>query len=378
MKIYDTIIVGGGIAGMGCAKTLKDNGHNDFLLITKDIGGRITTPKTGHVNYGAYYCRSDYHYIKEFVQFTRPLAIHAASYVTTYKNWKVWHIICKHPIAMIRMMLLLFKVSKQYQHFKKRSEEIGQTEALKENKLIYELYNSPAEEYLKKKGLGCIIEHFVNPCVLTTCFLDVSEVNAFAAIACLFIIIHPSQEFEFVPEKLIETFFEHIQEDEVTSVAHENGHYRIKTKSGKTHHAKHLVMAAPIHITKELLHAHWDTNDMISVHMAHVRGEFHHSYEQGEYIILSARGDDVTIAHQYNETYIFYSRTKDYDLDKYFKRYEIIHKKYWHPAGYIGTTLIDMHPEENLYVIGDNNFFGMEDTYITGRYAANQILKRTK
>ncbi|HIH42190.1 TPA: NAD(P)/FAD-dependent oxidoreductase [Candidatus Woesearchaeota archaeon] len=65
-KIYDTIIIGSGISGLGCAHTLKDN-NKDFLIITEDIGGRICTSNDGKVNYGAYFVTYDYKNLKKLV-----------------------------------------------------------------------------------------------------------------------------------------------------------------------------------------------------------------------------------------------------------------------------------------------------------------------
>ena len=63
---YETVIVGAGIAGLACARRLHDS-ERSFLLITKNVGGRVRTSVDGTVNLGAYYVRDDYSHVNQFV-----------------------------------------------------------------------------------------------------------------------------------------------------------------------------------------------------------------------------------------------------------------------------------------------------------------------
>ncbi|MCK5030408.1 MAG: NAD(P)/FAD-dependent oxidoreductase, partial [Thermoplasmatales archaeon] len=51
-KTFDTVIVGAGISGLACARSLSERGE-DFLIVSEDIGGRILTSEDGNENYGA-------------------------------------------------------------------------------------------------------------------------------------------------------------------------------------------------------------------------------------------------------------------------------------------------------------------------------------
>jgi hypothetical protein len=63
-------------------------------------------------------------------------------------------------------------------------------------------------------------------------------------------------------------------------------------------------------------------------------------------------------------------------LGDYFSRYQIIDSHFWNPAGTInGHELIETNRGNNMYLIGDFNVAGLEESYITGLYCANQIIK---
>ncbi len=66
-KLVETIIIGGGISGLACARKLHEN-KKEFLLITENIGGRILTSEDGNFNYGALFVLKDYKHVLKFIK----------------------------------------------------------------------------------------------------------------------------------------------------------------------------------------------------------------------------------------------------------------------------------------------------------------------
>ena len=69
-----TIVVGGGMAGMSCAKRLKENGQ-DVLLETQPLGGRVYYDPKLKSNFGAVFCMANYKHSLEILDDNGPLPV---------------------------------------------------------------------------------------------------------------------------------------------------------------------------------------------------------------------------------------------------------------------------------------------------------------
>ena len=74
-KIIDTIIIGAGISGLSCGRRLQQY-NKDFIIISKDIGGRILTSEDEEVNYGAFFVCSDYKNLLKYVKIKSRIKLH--------------------------------------------------------------------------------------------------------------------------------------------------------------------------------------------------------------------------------------------------------------------------------------------------------------
>ena len=72
---------------------------------------------------------------------------------------------------------------------------------------------------------------------------------------------------------------------------------------------------------------------------------------------------------------LVYSKHPKPDFNKYYERYHIIKKVHWHPGMIIPKhSFIDQKLEKNVYLASDYNLSLLEDSFLTGLYAANQII----
>src|SRR3990167_5614268 len=83
MQKIETIIIGGGISGMACGKTLHEH-RKKFLLLTKEMDGRMLTSQSHKVNYGASYITEDYKNIWPYMGGGKRIKISDCFFL----NWK--------------------------------------------------------------------------------------------------------------------------------------------------------------------------------------------------------------------------------------------------------------------------------------------------
>ena len=376
-KIYETIIIGGGMAGIGCARTLSSK-QKDFLLISKDIGGRVICSPDGEVNYGAFYVRKDYRQVLPFVHIGRKISFGSVRFQRGNKSWNFWDVVYKHPFAVLKLYAHLLLFNFHYQKFEKNSQKTDQIELLEKDPYLKKMHAIRANDFLMLHNLKILTPLLIDPLVKSTAFLDVEEMPLSAAGLLLLLLIglYPTYEFKLNKDALVAGLADNIIDDEVVSITRQEDVWTVKTILGNEYNAKNLVAATPIDITKRLLQLDLPVNHSISVHMAHVAGELLPEYnESGNFILFSShKTQDIVISKEPNNSYLFYSHNPNYDLSKYFKNYEIITEKFWHPAFFIGHKFIPCRFAHDLFIIGDHNIVGMEDAYITGIYAANQII----
>lgn len=372
-KTVETIIIGAGVAGLGCARHLAKH-KRDFLVITENIGGRIATSDNGRVNYGAYFVLSNYKHILSFVE--KGQKLHPFFVEFHDKRNRYYHLakMCKHPIQALRLVFMLWKFKSKYEWFKKQCERRSQKFVIESDPKLKKLYVQSASEFVKEKKITEIANKFLSEGIYMCTFLPLSKVSAFDFMRLCLGLILPAHEFTFLRDKAINGFEDKIKSDSVTSI--KNG--EIQTKNGQVYKAHHIVVATPAPIAKGLLNLKKLKADADS-YVFHIRGELKDRWKGGQFELFESSSDVIFIRKQADGSYIFYSKTPNPHLESYFLNPEVIYKKHWEPAFNItGDELLDCEQGNNIYLTGDHNVIGLEDSYITGVLAANKILEKIK
>lgn len=197
IKYYKTIIIGGGISGIGCATTLQ-NKKQDFCLISPNIGGRITESSTGAVEYGAYYAMSIYHNVSAFIQQGKKLKpsqvyFHQSKYSYSIFNYKL----LSAPLQYLKLIYHLYKFKKQYELFKKKCILHPQPDSLRNNPYLWKLYNTSAQTFITSSNLQDIASNYLCQLIQSTTFTNIKKLNAFTFLQFSLPVIVPVYEIHF-------------------------------------------------------------------------------------------------------------------------------------------------------------------------------------
>lgn len=374
MRESNVIIVGCGVSGMGCATTLKARQFHDFQVITMDIGGRVCASADGRVNYGAYYVRDDYQHILQVVSRTRRIR---RLELFRYRNQKLrrlcWDAL-RHPIVLSRLLLHLRTFDQNYQEFKVKCQHEEARKVLESHSYLRSLYRENAVEFLERNHLMPLKDCFISPMMWATALTDVATVSAANMLWVLSMLIHRCWEFRFEASSAVAKFANHLLVDEVVAVTRRQ-RWEVETRSHGCFLAEQLVLALPIATSRKLLKLDFEINQPIDAYHIHVRGKVRPPYQRGKFVIVAPDSDDIVVAHQADGSALVYSRRKNIDLGRYFTEWQVLGHRDWRPAYRFGYTMIDSRPEKNLFLIGDHTAVNMEDAWISGVFAANQICR---
>ena len=371
-KTYETIIVGAGISGLACAKNLQEN-DKDFLIISKDIGGRILTSDDGTANYGAFFVCSDYHNVLKHVTLKSRIKLSEFCFHDGDNTYVLFEPkLIRYALQFMKTIKLLYRFRRAFREFRKASENVSQKEVIENDSFLHELYMQNATDFVKKQNMQSGTDAYLSKALYSTTFSKINEMNAFSFLQFLLPLITPIYTFNFEKEKMIEPFRDKILNSSVTDVKYNNKQYKIK--SGKNiYHAKNLVLATQINWSKKFANVK-KTNKSVNTNMLHIKGNPKKIVSRKCYQLFSHPSNVQAMADLKDGTYLFYYKHKQPQLANYFTNPKVIAHHYWDPVGAInGHTLVESNIGNNLYLIGDYNVVGLEESYITGIYAANQI-----
>jgi hypothetical protein len=372
-KNYETIIVGGGISGLACARRLSEKGK-EFLLISNDIGGRILSSQDGAANLGAFFVCSDYYNFLKFAKKRDRIRLSDFCFHESNKNFVFYNpILLRYLFQMIKALRYLYKFRRAFRNLRKTCEKISQKNAIENDSFLYDLYMENAVDFIKRIHIENGTEKYLSKGLYSTTFSNINEMNAFSFLEFCLPLITPIYTFYFEKDKMIKPFMDSINYDFVVDISYNKGLYKIKTKKDIIK-SKNIVLATEINWSKNIAGIN-KTNLNVSTNMYYIKGKANRIISRKRYHLFNPSSNVQAIADLNNDSFLLYYKNKKPPLDLYFNRFEIVESKTWNYAGTInGHNLIECKRGRNMYLIGDYNIAGLEEAFITGLFAANQLI----
>jgi glycine/D-amino acid oxidase-like deaminating enzyme len=381
MAMFDTIIIGGGISGLACARRLHRAGR-DFRLISDRLGGRMYAGPFPMENFGATYITADYTHVREFVRPGRRLRVHEACFVEGERCLPFYHPrLLEEGRSLCRVIGVLVAFRRRFNRFRAACPEVCQAELLRRDPQLERAVQQPAAEFLRKHRLERLAARFIDPVVRATLFARAEQVNVFYLLASILPIVVPSYlaDLSGTVHVLTAGYRDRILSDRVVAAETSPlGTYRVSTDS-RDLEARHLVVATPAHNTR-LFFPDLDVpeeHDLLEIpmHALHVQGPRHPRYRPGKLVYLAPEDSATALLPIRPDLDLVFAPTAEPDLSRYYDEYTIAARVHWKTAVQLARRAWRrLEPRPDLFTIGDYNICGLEDSYLTGIYAANRIL----
>lgn len=401
---YETIVAGAGAAGMNCCLELQKN-NREYLLVSPNIGGRICNDEERHMNYGAVFYFGTYkHMLKSGLLIEGPDVLPALSagccHHDTGKQYEPVSLttIADAPSLLKYMKWMREEFIPRYSQFKDNCCTMEVTAALELDPMIKELYTESAEHMIERMGFGPIahdlISMFAHACTGTK-IKDLTALDYLNTVQPLTMQIPPLKllfdlkRFDFdskgVEKRLGEGSGE-VLIDELTKVEKCEEGWAIECAAGRFT-CNNLVMACPAHITKQLLEPA-DEVPELDIRKASeltgylVRGTIKPAYSKHLVHLFDDSIPIIYIAKRFDGDFEIFTEV-DFEatgkFNEYFEEWEVLGKKYWEHALYTAAhEALPQNLAPGLIMAGDVNGLGMEPACISGIYAANKIMGKTR
>jgi glycine/D-amino acid oxidase-like deaminating enzyme len=377
----ETLIVGGGISGLACARTLHNAGRA-FLVVTDRLGGRTYHSADGSMNFGATYLNADYRHVSRYVGRGLPFQLraacgHPAEGPRPLLHWR--NLGRLRPVA--RLVLRLHELRLALRAFRKASEQTPQYLLAPHFPLIDRYRRQSAAELIAELDLGSAHEDFFRLAFMATCFTDPSEANALYYLGTLFPIIVPTwvADFRLTYARLTSGFTEKLLFDRVQALDRlRDGSWAVVTEAGRTFRANNVVLAAPYHNLTSLYPVPVP-GLAVPATVLHIRGERQPAFHGKSFLLLRPEETGVALMwRQRGGRDLVFSVRPGPDLARVYRKPEVVASVSWKTAVVLSHgEWAPLVLEPGLYLVGDYNLCGMEDSFLTGMCAARHILRST-
>lgn len=384
----ETIIVGGGCAGMYTAIKLQEAGR-PYLLITDRMGGRVMYRKDVAMNFGAVFTFGNYKNMHKILT-QGPKVLPSLTAGTCHPDKTKQYAALSLQTAKHIGQLLKFQnyMHKQfiphYEVFKTDCETMQVKDALKKNPFIEELFYMTADQMIAKIGFQKIADDLVSQFAHGCTGSYVRTLSALDYLNCVQGLVLDLKLFSFDEDAMTERLRSgkgSVAFDTVTSVRkNDDGTYAVETASGTVYSARNVVLATPADVTAEIV------KPVVTIPKIReasqlwaylVRGTMKPRYQKA---IVHIFADTIPIIFTRKRTeseWEVFTET-EIDMGEYFEKYQIVEGIFWPKALFTNPNIVlDQDLAPNLYMAGDHNGLGMEPAAISGIYAANQIIKRS-
>ena len=345
-------------------------------MISENVGGRISRSQDDAINLGAYYVRADYEHVNRLVRRGRRI-----NGLTTLRHSRDGSYrlsdprMFNHLPQAARFMSQLRRFQRHYRALTSRCLVEAQADAIRSDPYLERLYQQPATAFIDQHRLGSIAHNYVGPGLYGTTFLPIRQLTAFTLLLGALPALIPIYEFTYQPEQ--EADWAHTALIDTVTGINRSGHpYRVDTKHSGSLHADNVVVATPPDVAKRLLGLH-TVKGSVGIHSFQISGRLRQPYARADINLFTDDSPICAIARQADGSILLCAHEEQPRLADYLAEWDIIEHRHWNPAfNLIGDNLLDCEQAPGLYLVGDHNICGLEDAYLTGLYAANQIVNR--
>jgi len=377
--VHDAVVIGAGAAGLTCAHRLADRGR-DIAVVTESVGGRIAYDAGERVNYGAYFVMANYRHAARLVRRHRRIdPLSATFHDADGRSFRTLSARTARRLPGLAVFAgHMARFWRHYEPYQRACEVTSQRHAMELEPYIGDLFTQSARRWVHAHRLDGVTADLVGKFAHACTGAGLDDLCALDLLNVAQGLLLPIHTFTFDAAAHAARLGDRLVLGEVVEVAGDDGVREVRCASGRTLAARNVVLATPAAVTAELLGV-GPIRRPTSLYAWHVAGRLRPPYARTDLNVFEPGSPFVTIAGQDDGSHLVYTTAPDTALDPLFAEHTVIGSRAWPHALYVGGhAYLEQQYGERTYVAGDHNGLGLEPAAISGVWAANQILDKTR